>query len=456
MSMSSCSVINWRWMKGKKAQEVLPILMLLGMISGFAVFGFMRLQELSENRSDPFYGSLGQRELHLMSIRSSVEAELSVMDIIATQSMRDALSEEARRMYMSDVFCVNPSGATLANHPSKQCLDDYDLKEVSDDLRQTFSRKMYDRMISSGVSIPFNHDIFFIQDGRNLVTQGYARSTLRYPIDASDFQGDAFSVSMRRSVSHAIDLSRECNYVGSQSRAREISGRDGDAFNCGGGVCTGPCPEGLQPELVPYMNQCNIPECEDGFCNIDYRNICRQGCGFKSTQMAFSFFGGHFDELSSPNTGSIQSLINDMRAQVLPGSGIEEDLEDIFDDVETTTARVTIPGDSRTTLEVADSISDEHYELIIDGLEEGLVRLQLTHEHDKFGRIPECQDNESELGYCINQHYVLAIAGDEDHIIIHDPYTPGREYKTGINVVISKNYLMDHWTGEYALIRGEA
>ncbi len=459
MYMSSRSVravVEWRWIKGKKAQEILPILLLLGMISGFAVFGFMRLQELGENRSDPFYGSLGQREIHLMTLKSLVETEMSTMDIIATQSIRDAVSDKAGRMYITDPGCINPSGIPLANHPYNECFSESDLSDSSERLKESFSRAMYDRMISSSISLPFNHDIFFVQDGNHLVAKGYSRGTVNYPIDASEFQDGEVSASARSTRSHAIDMSNECNYIGDLSRAVDITGRNSDDFECSGRACTGPCPDELQPEPVPYMNQCNIHECADGFCNIDYENICQQGCGFKSSQMAFLFFGEYFDELGSPNTGSISSLMEEMRGDVLESGDIEEERKDIFDDVETTTSRVTIPGDSTSTLEVADSIDDEHYDLIEEVLDEGLVRLQITHEYDKFERIPECSSETSELGYCINQHYVLAITGNEDYVVIHDPYTAEREYKTGINVVVSRDYIMDHWTGEYSIVRGEA
>ncbi len=440
-------------MMNKKAVEVLPVFLLLGMMAGFSVFIINIQQDMIDHRTNPFYGGLGEREMNILAMHSQIQGDMTTLDIIAQHSFRSSFGEDA-----ADVFiggdCSYRNGVPVMM-PGDDCLSGSGIEDIGSSAIHSFSSELYSRHISAGLPFPFNYDFHVIQDGEFFTISAYARNNVRYPIESDRFTRPGYRPSPRAdSTAMAFDLSTDCHYIGDAGSASERSGMPASEFDCEGRHCRGPCPEALNPRIVPYMNQCNIPECSAGLCSIDYENICRVGCGFKSLQMAYAYYGFEFSELGRPTTANIGDLISDLRIsspdsvqEYNPSYSINPDADEID-------FGVTFSNGASEVVRMLDSIRPQDYEALLDMLDEGLVRLELSG-HDRNPRIDECDPN-NDKGYCINRHFVLAIAGDKDHIIIHDPYTNERPYISGINLVVSREFIKDFWTGHYSHITGDA
>ena len=437
-------------LKNKRAVEVLPVFMLLGMIVGFSVFVIHARTNIAEHDTNPFYGGLGDRELSLIAIYSQIQMDLTSLDIIALHSLRATIKEQAYSLYM-DEDCAQRDGIPIVNLDD-DCLDRFNLEEAIKRNTRAFSSELYPRQVASNLPFPFSYDFHFVQGDAMLTVQAYARDNMRYPINPEKF-GERPS-PRASSPGMSFDLSRDCHYVRGSS-AEAGAGRDD--LECEGNYCRGPCPDNMDMRIVPYMNQCHIPECEAGFCNIDDDEICNVGCGFKSVQMAYAYYGYGFSELDSIYTSNIISLIDDMEARRPSDAGITRNRPDnpINPDSDEHSERVVFSNGASNEVKIATEIRSQDYDAIIDMLEEGLVRLELSSEPDVNPRIDDC-DSSNDKGYCINRHFVLATAGNQDFLIIHDPYTRERPYRTGMNLVVSREFIKDYWTGYYSHIKGDA
>ncbi|MFP4656057.1 MAG: hypothetical protein ACLFNK_00580 [Candidatus Woesearchaeota archaeon] len=437
-------------LRNKRAVEVLPVFVLLGMMVGFTVFIMHINSSYAEHDTNPFYGGLGDRELSLIEAYSQIQMDLTSLDIIGAHSLRAAVKEEARTLYLDG--CNMRGGVPIVNLDDG-CLDGTDILDIVNQSKRSFSSELYSRQVGSHLYFPFNYDIFFIQDGGRFTVQAYAKENVRYPIEPGESDE---SISPRASsAGMAFDMSKECHYVGDSSRASDVSGFSEEEFECNTGhdFCSGPCPEGLEPKLVPYMNQCNIPECSSGYCNIDYENICNVGCGFKSNQMAYAYYGFEFSELESIHSDNVLMMLDELRSsapgdieEVRPGENINQDAEE-------ESVRVVFYDDDSDEVSIAEDIRPQDYDALLEMLDEGLVRLEMSI-HDINPRVDDC-DGDNDAGYCVKRHFVLAIAGDDDHLIIHDPYTQSRPYRSGMNLVVSKEFIERYWTGHYTHIKGD-
>ncbi|MFW5852475.1 MAG: C39 family peptidase [Nanoarchaeota archaeon] len=444
---------------GKKGMEMLPLLMLLGIMVGFAMFFIHHVSEATEYSRNPFFGSLGEREMHLSTMQSRIDADLFVLDLIADYSFKEVLSESSSSLYIESANCGVFMDAPVVNSYDSSCLDDFDFQEITNDLATKLDSKLYSKIVASQLYFPFRYHLSFIQDEGQFKVTGFSENSLSFSVDASDYSEEGSEQEYRPSPKvdsgHVVmDVSNECTYVGRRTRALHNSGNS-DAYKCSGNgnnrVCVGPCPEGISVPMVPYFNQCNIRGCDDGRCNIDYRHICIVGCGFKSLQMAYAYYGYLFDEMRSINTFNVDNLIGELR------SGRPNNIRETRDRIESEYVLRNVEfqnGAEENTL-IATEITDEDYELILDSLEQGLVRLKLSLDFDEVSRT-SCSPAGSDIGYCPVQHFVLAIAGNDEYLVVHDPYTSSRgSYRTGINLVMAKEFVKRAWTGYYTIIEGD-
>ena len=436
--------------KNKKGVEVLPVLLLLGMITGFTVFIININHEMVTHRTNPFYGGLGERELNILGMYSSILGDLTSLDIVARHSLRTSLNENAKRVFLEN-NCYVKDGVPIVN--VNDCNQNSNLKKVIESNKNDFSNELYRRQLVSELDFPFNYDFQIIQDGDFFTVQGYARDNVLYPIESDKFNMPGYRPRPERSSSLTFDLSRECHYIGDAQRASAVSGHPTTEFECQNRYCQGPCPKGIEPRIVPYLNQCNIPECSSGFCTIDYQTICQVGCGFKSIQMAYAFFGFEFSELNSINTDNVNLLLGDLR-NAAPSFIVEHRSEsNINEDANEISVAVTFSNGAIENFGVAENLRPQDYDTILEMLRDGLVRLEISSSR-KNPRVDTC-DNNNDKGYCINRHFVLATAGNNDYLIIHDPYTNERPYRSGMNLVVSRDFIMKYWTGHYSFITSE-
>ena len=416
---------------------MLPVLMLIGVMMGFSVFFMFRVNEMSLSLENPFYGRLGLREMYLMSLHNRIEGDLFQLDLVAKYSFYDTIFESSNSFYL-EAGCGNYMGTPIVNHG---CLSERSFSEISNNIRRKMNLKLYSRFIESNINFPYNYDFYLVQNGPNLEISGYSQNTIRFPIDVRDFSrttpvGIVFSDSFL--------ISQDCTYLGPNANERLSD----SSYVCENNICTGPCPEEIEYEVVPYFNQCNVRSCERGLCTFDTGIICSVGCGFKSIQMAYAHYGFLFDESMSSSRNNILDLLDDMRANK-PNSIIETQ-EFKLDSTEYTSVRIGFSNGVQDVTEIANEITDENYDIILEKLNDGLVRIKLSHAGPR-----NCEAPNSDLGYCVNsQHYVLVVGGNEDYLIIQDPYTSSRDFRTGINVVVSKEFIKNSWTGHYRQIRG--
>lgn len=438
----------------KKAQDsILPILVLIGVIVGMTTFASYHFRDRFAFERNPFFGQLGRREMHLIAMHNLIEADLFVLDNLGRYALYDTLRDSSQSLFIDTPDCGSFLGSPVANRYDESCFDDIRLSEISGSLSREINANLYSRIIESQVYFPFRYDYMFVQDGEKFKVTGYSRNTVRYPISVLDFTKNEYRPAPRLASEHiTIDISNQCTYIS--------AGRNhippGSTVQCEGNVCVGPCPDNINIRLVPYFNQCNIPGCTDRYCLIDYQNICNVGCGFKSLQMAYSYYDFIFDEMRSRNTNNVLSLISEMRSS--KPSAIQEvtdycdnivrDSSECYVDAEYSNPRRINVAGHELELVRALEITDSHYNKILEALDTGLVRLKLS-------LITDCDPTSNDIGYCIQQHYVLATAGNEDYLIIHDPYTPNRGHRTGINVVVSRDFIKNYWTGHYRHIVGE-
>ena len=432
----------------KKAQEIFPLLMLIGIIAGFTVYFGYSIRDYRANLDNPFYGRLGARELHILGMYNRIEGDLFVLDMLGKYAFYDSIIESANNFHLVDNSdCGFYFGSNIINNNVELCINNHNMLDVSENLRRSINSNLYSKILSSGLYFPMKYDYHFIQNEESFILSAYSHNTLRFAIDVSKFSDRSYRPSPRPDSETLIfDISNECIYLGPNQRAK--SDDTTRRYTCKDNYCIGPCPDGINLRIVPYFNQCNIPQCNFGHCGINYEIICSEGCGFKSSQMAFSYYGFFFDELRSRNTNNVLTLLDEMRSD-MPNSILESEERRVHEDEECSNIVFPISG-AQHSLCIAREITDENYDKIIELLETGLVRLKLSH-HGK-----NMFSARSELGYPINlQHYVLAIAGNERYLIIHDPLTPGRNFRTGINVVLSRNFVKESWTGHYRHITGE-
>ena len=437
----------------KKAQEILPLLMLLGMMIGFVTFFGYYSREAASFSENPFFGQLGRREMHIIAMNSMIEGDLFILDMLGRYSLHDVVRESANELHILSPNCGIHLGIPVINYKSQNCLDQYDFIELSNSLSSEYNSKLYSRVLDSRLSFPFRYNHIFLQDGNYLRVSSYSESTVRYPLYVDDYNDADYRPNPRLSSEHiSFDMSTQCTYL---STGRNNMPSDPNS-QCEGNVCVAQCPDGINLRLVPYFNQCNLPGCNDRFCAIDYQNICSLGCGFKSLQMAYAYYDFLFDELQSRNTNNVLTLTSEMRNSK-PNTIIESTVgcsnvvagsnECYVDADYGVPTKINLAGHELMLVRALE-ITDEHYDKILESLDSGLVRLKLS-------LIGDCNPAQNELGYCIQQHYVLAIAGNEDFLVIHDPFTPNRNHRTGINVVVSREFIKESWTGYYRHIVGE-
>lgn len=437
----------------KKAQEILPLLMLIGMMIGFVTFFGYYSREAASFSENPFFGQLGRREMHIIAMNSMIEGDLFILDMLGKYALHDTVRESAQRLYLESQNCGSFLGSPVVNLDNHDCFEDYEFTEIAGTLSRRFNSNLYSRVLDSELTFPFRYDYMFIQDGDVFRVSSYSENTVRYPLYVRDYDDARYRPSPRLTAEHIVfDMSTQCTYI---SAGRNHMPPNANA-QCEGNVCVGPCPENINLRLVPYFNQCNLPGCNDRFCAINYQNICSVGCAFKSLQMAYSYYDFLFDEQRSRNTNNILTLISEMRnskpntiTEITAGcDNVVPDSAECFVDTDYGALRRINVAGHELELRHAKEITNEHYNKILEALETGLVRIKLS-------LIDDCNPSQNDLGYCIQQHYVLVTAGNDDYLIIHDPYTPNRNHRTGINVVVSRDFIKESWTGYYRHIVGE-
>ena len=446
-----CINMEKKRLKGyKKAQEMLPVFILIGIMLGFSVYFIYYIQGFSRVVDNPFYGKLGLREMHLLAMYNKIEGDLFTLDILGRYALQESLESSADTFFINQP-CAFFMGSPVLNFDGLDCVEKQNLVDISNELRQEMNSRLYSKVLSSDVYFPYRYDFHFIQDFDSLRVSGYSDSVVRYPIDLRDFSNSDYKPSPRLSSGElSFDISNQCTYLGTRNTMAMRRDPTGN-YRCSHDFCVGKCPDGISIKFVPYFNQCNIPACQFGHCNINYNYICAVGCGFKSIQMAYAYYDYFFDELRSRNTNNIYDLLAEMRNArhlniiEIQGQTSENDEDYLCEE--------NIVDNFVELLCIVNEITDEDYDKILEMLETGLVRLKISYNgHTQRTR---CTRGSSELGYCVSQHYILITAGNEDYLIAHDPLTPNREYRSGINVVLSKEFIKSSWTGHYSHIKGD-
>lgn len=446
-------------MISKKAQEMLPVLAMLGLMVAFSIFFMYRMKGVEANSTNPFYGILGEREMHLTALHQSAEADRFVVDTLADYASQATLSQYATQYgFWTSAPCGNTNGYPLLNQKDDFCeRPDSSLQELSKHMKDDLNENLYTRVVESSLAIPFNYDYQFIQEKDSLTIAGFAKDPVRYSLRADDFDANVFSPETE--TIEQPDFSTECTYLFSNAqKAEQIAGTSDGFTPHDHSYKTGPCPEGIQKQLVPYFNQCNIISCNQrNYCAIDESTMCQEGCGFTSLRMAYAYYGLDFDLSQTTPSTNLNGLFNELFTQA--NNKLKETItrpESGFDElIETPESNIEAYEGPYDTYLAAKQIGDKEYEQLLTMLDTGLVVVRIR------GKSPgsiDCErftlySDEDEVGYCPKQHFFTIIAGNENYVIVNDPWTPNREYRSGINVVLSKEFLQKIWSGRYIWVR---
>jgi hypothetical protein len=445
-------------MRTKKAQEMLPVLALLGLMIAFSIFFMYRMKEAEENSTNPFYGVLGEREMHLTALHQHAEADRFVLDTLARYASQDALSDYAQNYgYWLSSPCGETNGYPIVHAGDVFCERSGNMNDLTEPVKDSLNEKFYTRVVDNALAIPFNYEYQFIQDNDVFKVAGFAQDPIRYPLSADDFREITFSPET--SSIEQPDYSQECTYLfANAQKAESIAGTTSGFTPRARNVKTGPCPENLNTKLVPYFNQCNIISCNQrSYCTVDEFMVCQEGCGLTALRMAYSYYGLQFDLSQTRPQSDLNGLFNALFASATTQlNDVQKvptgDFDTLIETPESNREVYEGPYDSYLA---AKMIGEAEYTELLELLEQGLVVARIRgkspgaimcEQYTQYGA-------DDELGYCPKQHFFTIIAGNDDYVIINDPWTPNRDFRSGINVVLSKEFLQKIWSGRYILVK---
>lgn len=452
MLMLVVIIKNSRYLKqrifGKKGAEGIEyVILLLGALVFITLMFTYSLNMVIKQDKNPFFSQPGEREYYMLALYQAVYADLYKLDLFATYALSETVSDAALQYgNVKHSSCGTHLGYPIITDDNGYCPPPTDGMRTS--VEENFEKNLYEHVIASDLDFPFRYDFSAIIDEptTEMKILGNSFDTIKYSLNPNDVQQKLGATSQNKDLTY--DLSTSCHYMAANKELAFSNGQLRDGFECSDSYCTGPCPGGLNIRAVPYYNQCHIAACDDGSCRIDQEEICQYGCFFKSLQMAYAFNNFYFDETRSLQTNDVLKLLVEL-SSVVPAS-IDRYPEGASDEVlPGKTINIKTDEDKngnpiyKTILERIDA---SHYTQLVNMVAEGLVVIRLR-------KLNSCPIPD-ELGYCPYQHFVTVIAANDDFIVIHDPFTPnGNPSESGMNVVLSREYLKKVWTGRYVTIK---